>query len=336
MKITKIEIEGLFDELNLRWELNPDVNILAGKNGSGKSTVLRHLGMELERKSGKMDGESVNTFISKEDFSEEKYPLNNIAIWVNKESELHRYKDDDKLNSGAFIHAKYNIPKDPNDLVDEILGLRHQEGLFRCKSIYRSLIDNSLELDYSIINTFDTKLEKADYPDAQVKTVLDAELYKLQKQYLDYQINLFKRITTQKQDPQLVNKTHDRFKEMINHLFSETGKSLNTDKNEIEFLSKKQAPLTCYKLSSGEKQILVILLTALIQNHKPAIFLMDEPEISLHFDWQKKLIAYILELNPNAQLIIATHSPAIVMEGWTNKVVNMEDITYEPTDKQPQ
>jgi predicted ATP-dependent endonuclease of OLD family len=53
---------------------------------------------------------------------------------------------------------------------------------------------------------------------------------------------------------------------------------------------------------------------------------MDEPEISLHFDWQKKLIQYITELNPNVQIILATHSPAVIMEGWRDKVSDVRDL----------
>ena len=72
--------------------------------------------------------------------------------------------------------------------------------------------------------------------------------------------------------------------------------------------------------------MLVILLTVLVQDNKPSIIFMDEPETSLHFDWQKKLIQYIREINPNAQIILATHSPAIIMEGWTDKVANVRDL----------
>ena len=39
------------------------------------------------------------------------------------------------------------------------------------------------------------------------------------------------------------------------------------------------------------------------------------------------LAGFIRELNPNLQLIIATHSPAIIMEGWLDKVFEISDIT---------
>jgi predicted ATPase len=84
--------------------------------------------------------------------------------------------------------------------------------------------------------------------------------------------------------------------------------------------------LSPYQLSGGEKQLLIILMTVLVQDNRPSILLMDEPEISLHFDWQKKLIGYIRELNPNCQVILATHSPAIIMEGWHDHVFEVRDL----------
>ncbi|MEZ5672753.1 MAG: AAA family ATPase [Thiotrichaceae bacterium] len=84
--------------------------------------------------------------------------------------------------------------------------------------------------------------------------------------------------------------------------------------------------LSPYDLSSGEKQMLMILLTALVQNNKPTVMIMDEPELSLHTDWQEKLIDYIRQLNENVQIIIATHSPSIVINGWHDKVFEINDI----------
>ena len=79
-------------------------------------------------------------------------------------------------------------------------------------------------------------------------------------------------------------------------------------------------------MSSGEKQIIIVLLSALLQDDKPFIFLMDEPEISLHTDWQEQLIGTILKLNKNAQIIMATHSPFLISHGWRNKVFQIENL----------
>ena len=54
---------------------------------------------------------------------------------------------------------------------------------------------------------------------------------------------------------------------------------------------------------------------------------MDEPEVSLHMEWQQTLIEKIRRLNPKVQIILSTHSPAIIMNGWMDKVTEVTDIT---------
>ena len=82
-----------------------------------------------------------------------------------------------------------------------------------------------------------------------------------------------------------------------------------------------------YQLSSGEKQMLAILLTVLVEDQLPYVLFMDEPEVSLHIEWQKRLIDLVVEMNPNVQIILTTHSPAVIMNGWMDKVTEVSDIT---------
>lgn len=84
--------------------------------------------------------------------------------------------------------------------------------------------------------------------------------------------------------------------------------------------------ITPSSLSSGEKQLLILLTETLLQQNVPTIFLADEPELSLHIDWQRKIISSVRELNPNAQIIVATHSPEIAGL-WIPNVINMANIT---------
>ena len=83
--------------------------------------------------------------------------------------------------------------------------------------------------------------------------------------------------------------------------------------------------ITFDRLSSGEKQLLILLFSTIVQNNQECITFWDEPEISLHIEWQRKLIRVIRQLNPNMQLIIATHSPSILFEGWEERALNIED-----------
>ena len=64
-----------------------------------------------------------------------------------------------------------------------------------------------------------------------------------------------------------------------------------------------------------------------MEDCQPYVLFMDEPEVSLHVEWQKQLIDLILRLNPNVQIILTTHSPAVIMNGWVDKVTEVSDIT---------
>ena len=190
---------------------------------------------------------------------------------------------------------------------------------------------------YDHIRSFDRPLMSTEIVnkivDASVDTELDWQIYQLQRKYLDYQVNIGNRIIEVLQSgqedaavkAQAISEPKRKFQGMIDSLFSDTGKQLIRSQNDIAF-SQLGERLTPYQLSSGEKQMLVILLTVLIEDNKPYVLFMDEPEISLHIDWQQRLIDLILELNPNVQIILTTHSPAVIMNGWTDKVTEVSDI----------
>lgn len=190
---------------------------------------------------------------------------------------------------------------------------------------------------YDHIRSIDRPLMSSDMVnkivDASVTTELDWQIYQLQRKYLDYQVNIGNRIIevlqSGQQDAalkaQVISEPKKKFQDMIDSLFSDTAKQLIRTQNDIAF-SQLGEKLTPYQLSSGEKQMLVILLTVLIEDNKPYVLFMDEPEISLHIDWQQRLIDLILELNPNVQIILTTHSPAVIMNGWTDKVTEVSDI----------
>ena len=65
-------------------------------------------------------------------------------------------------------------------------------------------------------------------------------------------------------------------------------------------------------LSSGEKQLFFKILSLKRLNVHNAIILIDEPETSLHPEWQRKIIEVYKQIGENNQFIIATHSPFII------------------------
>lgn len=193
---------------------------------------------------------------------------------------------------------------------------------------------------YDVIRSFDRPLLNLDAMGklntalSDLTTELDLQLFFLQRKYLDYQVNIGNRIiaclqsgeTDAAAQAQRISAPKTTFQNLIDDLFSQTGKKIVRTENEIRF-SQIGETLTPYQLSSGEKQMLVILLTVLVEDQLPYVLFMDEPEVSLHIDWQQRLIDLILTLNPNVQIILTTHSPAVIMNGWVDRVTEVSDIT---------
>lgn len=268
-RISKIEISSLWGgHKHIVWSLRPDVNVLSGHNGAGKSTILNRLVQHLR------------------------------AVPASGE-----------LVGPPRLGVK--IEFDPSD---------------------------ATAIRYDIIRSFDRRLVRSDrldtLTDMRVNTELDWQLYLLQRRYLDYQVDIANRMIEllSNGDPDAREKAaaaaamKTRFQDLVDELFSETGKHIDRQSNEISFVQYGE-PLQPYLLSSGEKQILVVLLTVLTENCRPYVLFMDEPEASLHFEWQKRLITMIRELNPNAQIILTTHSPALIIDGWEDAVTEVRDIT---------
>ncbi|RYZ88190.1 MAG: ATP-binding protein [Proteobacteria bacterium] len=92
-----------------------------------------------------------------------------------------------------------------------------------------------------------------------------------------------------------------------------------------ELVVSSNKPISLGKLSSGEKQLLILFIEALLQRRRPYIFLADEPELSLHISWQRSIISAIRSINPAAQIIVATHSPEIAGK-YRSSILDMEDI----------
>lgn len=265
--IRRIEIHGLWGRFNIAWDLRPDVNILSGINGVGKTTILNRSVGYLEALSGEM-------------------------------------KSDERSGVRLFFD--------------------NPEATY---------------IPYDVIRSYDRPLIIGDFTarmaDANVKSELDWQLYLLQRRYLDYQVNIGNKMIEllsgdeeQRSLAPSLSLPKRKFQDMVDELFSYTHKKIDRKSNDIVFYQNGERLLP-YKLSSGEKQMLVILLTVLVRDNDYCVLFMDEPEASLHIEWQQKLISMIRDLNPNVQLILTTHSPAVIMEGWLDAVTEVSEITEE-------
>lgn len=91
---------------------------------------------------------------------------------------------------------------------------------------------------------------------------------------------------------------------------------------ESDFPERK---LSLYNLSSGEKQIIIIFACLIfgLPLDKKGIYIIDEPEASLHLAWQKIFVDSIKEVNKSIQFIFATHSPEIISR-YSSRAVKLK------------
>lgn len=116
--------------------------------------------------------------------------------------------------------------------------------------------------------------------------------------------------------------------DLLDDLFAGTAKKAGVENGDLVFYQAGQT-LGFSKLSTGEKQLLLIILRVFLTQGGPAVVFLDEPEVSLHISWQRQIIDVIQRLNPQTQLFITSHSPSIFSSGWGDKVVYFEDIDIQ-------
>jgi len=90
------------------------------------------------------------------------------------------------------------------------------------------------------------------------------------------------------------------------------------DSNILSVRMDRGMALPIDKLSSGEKQILILFYLLLFKAEHGSLVIIDEPEISMHVAWQQSLgktFSDIARLR-NMHVIVATHSPQVIHDKW--------------------
>ena len=113
-----------------------------------------------------------------------------------------------------------------------------------------------------------------------------------------------------------VRKPKEIFLEVINDFFVNSGtdkKIIINSEGQVRFETHNKT-LSLKDLSSGEKQIVITFASLIfgLKGRTTGIFIVDEPEASLHLEWQTKFVSAIMKTNKNVQMIFATHSPELI------------------------
>ena len=318
MKIKRIKGHSLYGELDFTWEFDKQVNILSGINGSYKTTLLN----------------IIKQVTNHEDVS---YPVSTIQAdysdgikltYIRRESDVKSILENREANRviAEMIekdHPEWFVGDSMRNVQIAIVSYREEKN---GEKLDQKSYEAIKRLDY--INTFDVAFER------DKESVLNSQLRDLQEQYAYYLSDLARQISDKvkeignvnKKDMDAINHDHDEFISIVNEMYKETGKTLSENESNLIFVKDGGKRIPLFNLSAGEKQLLIILLTTLLERRQEYILIMDEPEISLHIDMQYTLIDNLLKLNPNVQLIVSTHSPSIFGAGWGDKVVYSEDL----------
>ena len=299
MRIKDFSIDNLYYEYALSASLDEHVNIIVGNNGTFKTTLLRLLRHAIAYEK---NGQFFQSRLTKVTF-----------------------KDDMVME----YHETENLLSKDKDGEDILKNVTSWTPMLNGNKVSESDYHKLLKLDF--VSTFDVTGDGKSIQDSY----LDIRLEKLQSDYGYYLSDLVKELTERinsnssitKAELDKINERKNLFISLVNECFAETGKTLSNDSTKLVFLKDNAIGIYPKELSSGEKQRLIILLTVLLERGEEYILMLDEPEISMHISWQYKLIDMILQLNPNVQIVLTTHSPMIFSDGWGDKAIHMEDIT---------
>lgn len=334
--IRRLKIEGLFGQYNVNIEFN-NLTVIVGKNGLGKTTLLKIL-------KGFTTGRHELNYGDICESIELTFEDGNIISFGAISDEMSKavaskgllqYLMNDEKGIESFIPGVEGINSILTDEEKKDLAERFIESTMKSESFLNMLKDGYNEvLQKNNKQLFSNKFHTKELKDMVVVRYLSTVNISanagnsidfgnsIEKNLLDLAIHEELRLLLKKADVSAV----DAFGKQLNTFLKESGKSAELDHNDWVFLTETGSELNLSQLSSGERQLVYILATAANTCWKQTLFLMDEPEVSLHLSWQEKIIDAIMNINPRMQVIAVTHSPGIIMNGHMDAYVEMKDI----------
>lgn len=325
--IKTVRINDFLDndkDKTIYWELNQDVNILAGHNGIGKSTILQLISGTIQQyfETDFLYKSCVDTFVI-------------LCIYLKHTGEevdgdcLSYTNDKEKIES--FIESE-TIVNTSNGEVD-LVALREQVKISN-KGIFSNLGKVCIPKPSNKKQPIGIRIDEIHAAES-----LEYKIHHLEREYKNYQDKVTLRyaeiLERNGSKDDFLEASHNQiiFEELIDKYFKSSSKKIQARGTTILFKTKNKKRVSINNLSSGEKYLLTIFITALVQDNENSVLIIDNPETFLHTDWQRDLITDIRKLNPNVQLIIATHSPAMVMNGWQDKIFQVEDLLITRRDR---
>lgn len=333
--VSSLRIKKLFGQHDLSIDFKK-LTVIVGKNGMGKTTVLKIINSLITGDTPvdyKKIAESVELNFSDgnaicygtvSDSFVDSIDLNDYAKVISE--------DKDVINTvGKILEGMTSISEQQKKdfIIEFCSALARQEDikdkiqthfLSELRTNPDKILSNKVHLDkffsssniryISTVNISANAGKKMDFGNSIERNLLDIAIYE--------ELRILMRKASKS--------VSEKFICQLNSFLEESGKTIRRDHGEWVIITDSSQRLTLEQLSSGERQLAYILATAANTCGKPTLFLMDEPEVSLHLSWQEKILDAIMNINPQMQIIAVTHSPGIIMNGHMDAYVEMKDI----------
>lgn len=297
--------------------------VFAGENGTGKTTILETISIFL----------NLGTF---EHFEYIEYTIGSDIFTAipTIDGTTHKNFFDIKDSTGTVKSIQSDRSNNPQLIESETTDLRNHGCVFsKARADYKTL-------PIASTTTKQLDIEKYDIDQQDDFTSLKQLLVDIQNQdNSDYMILNEGLGQNPKSVPEFypTSKTF-RFKNAFDNFFEKIKyeKVVDTLTEKQIMFNKNGKIISIDSLSTGEKQI-VFRGCYLLKNNKKlngAAIMIDEPELSMHPKWQKKILKYYKELFIEnniqiAQILIATHSEYVVEEALSNRTSDLVIVLTE-------
>ena len=242
--------------------------------------------------------------------------VQNVYERIKRKEDLFRRQLRDKILLSSFNYADINDFIYENNKIKQI-SLEEQKNIMSKKEDISNALKNlgfDKNKDFKEMELFFEKIEELFSEMANSKEDGINIAWLINKSQIDRIQKLIELIEGNNKKVQKNFELINKFIETMNHFLNDTGKSIEIDNiGALKIKKPNGDKVSIEALSSGERQLIVMFSHLIFKNESnpSGIFIIDEPELSLHIDWQKDFIRYATESNPNTQLILATHSPDI-------------------------
>ena len=334
--IKRLIVKNLNGKHDFDLTFHPDINIFIGKNGAGKTTLMKLIwALSNHHFKAILEDDLIISFVGvyddKNQYLEIDESRNLKVSHPLKRYEKHElgWRDVEnitfgstlpnfphsafmptfrRIEGGFFLTSDYKYGNEYKPIANNLqnclveLSRLFQDDLISfvsVKDLVNLLTKKYLDISKSI----------NDLQDRQTKFILD--VMKGKEPLSEIQM----RIEKDEIEKEQLRKPFTELSNIVKDIFN---KGIKITEN-ISIGDEANA-ISADKLSSGEKQMLSFFAYNMF--YKKAAIFIDEPEISLHTDWQKVLFPSLLAQGTENQFFVATHSPFIYAK-YPDKTFNL-------------